>query len=64
MLVVKEVNLKHENHSVDQQTYAHYPENVRLSEEDIQYAKNMIDVDGDKSKIKMVLLEKLEGQSC
>lgn len=44
----------------DQQTYDHYPENLRLNDEDTAIAKQMIAVGGKKQKIKMHLTEKRE----
>lgn len=57
-LVVKEVNLNHQNHLCDQMTYDHYPENMRLSKEDATTASQMIKVGGKKQKIKAYLSEK------
>lgn len=60
-LIVREVELKHENHMCDQQTYDHYPENVRLTGDVLLKAQEMIKVDGNKMKIKMHLT-KLTGK--
>lgn len=60
-LIVKEVDLKHENHMCDQQTFDHYPENVRLTDDVLLKAQEMIKVDGNKKKIKMHLA-KLTGK--
>lgn len=54
-LIVQEVNLNHRNHMTDQQTYDHYPENVRLSGEVLVTAQQMIRVGGNKKKIKLDL---------
>lgn len=47
--------LNHENHPVDQQIYDHYPENMRLNENELVVAEKMVAVDGNKKKIKMYL---------
>lgn len=57
-LIVREVNLNHQNHSCDQQTFDHHPENVRLSDDDLNIAKQMIEVDGNKQRIKIYLTKK------
>lgn len=60
--IVTEVNLDHENHNTDQQTYDLYPENVRLTGEVLSKAEEMIEVGGNKKKIKMHLA-KLTGKT-
>lgn len=42
----------------DQQTFDHYPENVRLSNEDTEMANQMIAVEGNKQRIKTYLTKK------
>lgn len=49
--------MKHENHAVDAVTFAHYPENLRLNQEQVMEAKKMIQVDGNKKKIKLRLMK-------
>lgn len=56
---MKDSHLKHEGHGVDAVTYAHYAENLRLNDEDTMEAQKMIRVDGNKKKIKMLLMRKL-----
>jgi hypothetical protein len=62
-LIVKQVNLKHENHAVDQATYDHYPEKMRLTPEERTEAEKMISVSGNKKKIKMKLMEGRGGKA-
>lgn len=57
-LIVRDVNLTHENHLCDQQTFDHYPENLRLDETNLKIAQQMIAVGGNKQKIKMFLTKK------
>lgn len=46
------MDLNHLYHLCDQKTYDHYPENVRLSGNELIAAKRMIEVGGNKQKIK------------
>lgn len=46
----------HENHNCDSQTFAHYPENMRLNAEQTQEVERMIAVGGNKQRIKAGLL--------
>lgn len=55
--MVKEVQLNHENHNCDQQTFEHYPENVRITGDALSKAEQMVQVGGNKKKIKMLLQE-------
>lgn len=41
----------------DQQTYDHYPENVRLTGEALATAQQMVKVDANKKKVKMHLTQ-------
>lgn len=57
-LKVSSMNLSQENHhQSNEQTYNHYPENVRLSTEEIQKASTMLQADGKKLKIKASLMQ-------
>ncbi len=47
---MKDAHLKHDGHAVDAVTYAHYPENLRLDNNEITEAQQMIRVDGNKKK--------------
>lgn len=57
-MIVTEANLNHENHLCDQVTYDHYPENLRLSNEAVEKAKEMIEVGGNKQKMKSYLTKR------
>ncbi|KAJ6639656.1 hypothetical protein Bhyg_12403, partial [Pseudolycoriella hygida] len=60
-LVVKEAQLHHENHLLNEQVYKYYPENLRLIDTEVAKAQEMIEVDANKKKVKMVL-EKQRGK--
>lgn len=51
------MNEVHENHQLNQQTFLHYPENVRLTKEEINLASTSLEADGKKFKIKNELME-------
>lgn len=61
--IVKAVHLNHEGHMTDQQTYDHYPENVRLNSTETKKAEEMIAAGGNKKIIKMQLMNGREGKS-
>lgn len=50
------VHIAHKNHQINDQTFNHYPENVRLSSDEIEKAKTMLASDGKKAKIKANLM--------
>lgn len=56
-LIIKESKLNHQGHSLDQQTYDHYPENVRLSNEQIENVEKLISVGANKRKIKINVMK-------
>lgn len=59
-LEVKELNPKHTNHSCDLQTYLHYPENLRLTKDETDIAKTMIQCGANKQKVKINLMTNRE----
>jgi zinc finger SWIM domain-containing protein 3 len=52
----------HENHNIDEQTYKHYTENMRLTEEEINFVNEMIQAGANKQKIKNMLMERRGGR--
>src|ERR1700759_4020416 len=62
-LVVTSANLVHENHSTSKVVYDHYPENMRLSEAQVEMAKSMISVGGNKQRIKAKLMAENGGKT-
>lgn len=50
------MNEVHENHQINLQTFVHYPENVRMSEEEVNTASTALEADGKKFKIKNQLM--------
>lgn len=56
-LVVREVNLNHENHRSDETTFAHYPENQRLNNKQKKKANDMIRVGVKMTKLKSYFME-------
>lgn len=57
-LVVTESKLNHRNHSLDQKTFDHYPESMRLSKQHEEEARSMIAVGGNKKQIKTNIMKK------
>lgn len=60
-LIITESMLNHQGHGTDQQTFDHYPENMKLSPEHQKLAESMISLDCNKKKIKVDLM-KLTGK--
>lgn len=56
-LIITESMLQHRNHATDQQTFDHYPENMKLSPEHEKLAKEMIATDCNKRKLKVQLMK-------
>lgn len=56
-LTVKEINLTHENHSLDEVTYNHYPENMRIDAEQLESVEKMIELGANKHKLKAHLMK-------
>lgn len=54
-LTVKNVNPQHENHQTDRNTFLSYPENVRLTENEVELVKPMIACGASKQKVKAFL---------
>lgn len=61
-LTAQSANLQHENHSTDPPTYACYPENLRLTEEQIVLARSELATDGNKQKLKRRLMDEAENR--
>lgn len=59
-LVVTKADLQHVNHATTQQVYDHYPENMRLKEDEETEVRNMIKVGGSKKLIKSHIEKKRE----
>ncbi len=57
-LKVTSLNDQHANHQVNEQTFRHYPENVRLSPNEQLTISSMIETNANKRKIKDFLMEK------
>lgn len=55
-LVVREVNLHHENHRSDKQTFDHYIENLRLDANKQKEPEKFISLDVNKQRLKMYLM--------
>lgn len=55
-LVVREVNLEHEFHRSDKQTFDHYPENLRLDKEKLEEAEKLVALGVNKQRLKMYLM--------
>lgn len=56
-LTVKDIQLTHENHNLDEATYNHYPENMRIDNEQLKTVEKMIEIGGNKQKIKADLMK-------
>lgn len=63
MFVVKEVNLGHLYHATDRVTYEHYPENLRLNQDEMLYAEKVISVGSNKKLVKIELMKKRDGKT-
>lgn len=57
-LVVKKFENQHNFHNLDENTYKHYPENMRLTTDEKKTAVDMIKVGANKQKMKQFLTEK------
>lgn len=56
-LTVTEVSLNHENHALDDVTYNHYPENMRVPEDELKSVERMIALGVNKHKLKVDLMK-------
>ncbi len=56
-LVVTQSELHHRNHSLDDKTYDHYPENVRLSDKNIEQIEVLLAAGANKRKIKANMMK-------
>lgn len=56
-LKVMEVQLQHELHNSDKQTYNHYPENMRLDKEQQQEVEKLVALGTNKQRIKADLMK-------
>lgn len=54
---MREVNLHHENHRSDEQTFKHYPENLRLNADKQLEAEKLISLGVNKQRLKMYLMK-------
>lgn len=57
-LVVREVNLNHQNHRSDKITYDTYPENLRLNAKQTREAKKMVHLGVKKTLLKSYFMKK------
>lgn len=55
-LEIKKFDSTHTFHIPNKQTYLHYTQNLKLTQEEEEMAKKMIDCGGKKSKIKLNLM--------
>ncbi|KAG4068436.1 hypothetical protein HA402_004776 [Bradysia odoriphaga] len=56
-LVVSKAVLDHENHRVDEATFAHYPENMRIDPAKLESVEKMIELGVNKHKLKADLMK-------